>query len=72
MPVFEYKARDRSGKLISATMEAASQRDVAVALREKGYFITDIRTPKGGLNATPVCPWCSRWRSCSCRPRSRA
>jgi type IV pilus assembly protein PilC len=51
MPVFEYKARDRSGKMITATMEAASQRDVAVALREKGYFITEIRTPKGGLNA---------------------
>ena len=37
MPVFEYKARDRTGKLIAATMEAASERDVAASLRQKGY-----------------------------------
>jgi len=51
MPVFEYKARDRSGKLIAATMEAGSERDVATALRQKGYFISEIKSPKGGLSA---------------------
>lgn len=51
MPVFEYKARDRSGKLIAATMEAGSERDVATALRQKGYFISEIKAPKGGLSA---------------------
>jgi type IV pilus assembly protein PilC len=50
MPVFEYKARDRSGKLVTATMEATSQRDVAAALRDKGYFISEIKAPKGGIN----------------------
>ncbi len=51
MPVFEYKARDRSGKLIAATMEAGSERDVAASLRQKGYFISEIKAPKGGLSA---------------------
>ncbi len=51
MPVFEYKARDRSGKLVTATMEATSQRDVAAALRDKGYFISEIKAPRGGINA---------------------
>ncbi len=51
MPVFEYKARDRSGKVITASVEAASQRDVAVMLRDKGYFISEIKAPKGGMNA---------------------
>ncbi len=51
MPVFEYKARDRTGKVIAATMEAASQRDVAASLRDKGYFISEIKTPRAGLRA---------------------
>ena len=51
MPVFEYKARDRTGKLIAATMEAGSERDVAASLRQKGYFISEIKAPKQGLNA---------------------
>ena len=49
MPVFEYKARDRQGNLIAATMEAANQRDVAASLRDKGYFISEIKSPKSGL-----------------------
>ncbi len=51
MPVFEYKARDRTGKVIAATMEAASQRDVAASLRDKGYFISEIKAPRAGLRA---------------------
>lgn len=51
MPLFEYKARDRSGKVVTASVEAASQRDVAVMLRDKGYFISEIKVPKGGMSA---------------------
>lgn len=51
MAIFEYKVRDRSGKLITGTTEAVSQRDVAAALRQKGYFITEIKSPKAGLQA---------------------
>lgn len=49
MAVFEYKVRDRSGKVITGTTEALSERDVATALRQKGYFVTEIKAPKAGL-----------------------
>jgi type IV pilus assembly protein PilC len=51
MPTYSYTARDRSGKVLSATMEAASQREVAAALRDKGLFVGEIKEPKKGLNA---------------------
>lgn len=51
MPTYAYKARDRSGKLVEAMMEAASQGDVAAALREKGLIPTEIALPKTGINA---------------------
>ena len=68
MPVFEYKVRDRSGKTIAATMEAASQRDVAAALRDKGYFISEIKTPKTGLNADIKLP---KWLDIGSKPGMR-
>ncbi len=49
MPTYAYKARDRSGKLVEAVMEAATQRDVAANLREKGLIPTEITLPKTGL-----------------------
>ena len=49
MPAYTYKARDRSGKLIEAVMEAATQRDVASNLRERGLVPTEITLPKTGL-----------------------
>ena len=52
MPTYEYVARDNLGKALSGQMEAASQRDVAAALREKGAVaITKITEPKKGINA---------------------
>jgi type IV pilus assembly protein PilC len=68
MPVYEYKVRDRSGKVISATMEAASQRDVAASLRDKGYFISEIKAPKSGLNAEIKLP---KWLDIGSRPGLR-
>jgi type IV pilus assembly protein PilC len=68
MPVFEYKARDRTGKMVSATMEAASQRDVAASLREKGFFISEIKAPKSGLNADIKLP---KWLDIGSKPNSR-
>ncbi len=68
MPVFEYKVRDRSGKTISATMEAASQRDVASNLREKGYFISEIKAPGAGLKADIKLP---KWMDIGSKPNTR-
>ena len=49
MPTYTYTARDRSGRVQTATMEAASQRDVAAALRDKGLFVSEIKAPRSGL-----------------------
>lgn len=68
MPVFEYKVRDRSGKLVAATMEASSQRDVAESLREKGYFITEIKVPGKGMNADIALP---AWLDIGSKPNLR-
>ncbi|HEX7039875.1 MAG TPA: type II secretion system F family protein [Trueperaceae bacterium] len=68
MPVYEYKARDRTGKLIAATMEAASERDVAASLRQKGYFISEIKAPKSGLNAEIRLP---KWLDIGSVPNTR-
>lgn len=52
MPVYEYTVKDRTGKPIVATMEAATPAEVAKSLREKGYFITKIESEGGsGLKA---------------------
>lgn len=51
MPAYAYKARDRSGKLVEAVMEAATSRDVAANLREKGLIPTEIALPKTGMQA---------------------
>jgi type IV pilus assembly protein PilC len=56
MPTYSYTARDRSGKVLSATMEAGSQREVAAALRDKGLFVGEIKEPKKGLNADVKMP----------------
>ncbi len=68
MPAYEYKARDRTGKVITASMEAASQRDVAAALRDKGLIPTEIKVPKGGLNADIKLP---AWLDIGSKPNMR-
>ncbi len=68
MAVFEYKVRDRSGKVITGTTEAASQRDVANALRQKGYFVTEIKAPKSGLQADIKLP---KWLDFGSMPNVR-
>ncbi len=50
MPVYTYRARDRSGKVVTATMEAATEREVAASLRDKGMFVSEIKPPARGLN----------------------
>ena len=68
MPAYEYRARDRTGKVITASMEAASQRDVATALRDKGLIPTEIKAPKSGLNADIKLP---AWLDIGSKPNAR-
>jgi type IV pilus assembly protein PilC len=61
MPTYTYRARDRSGNVVMATMDAGSQREVAMALREKGMFVAEIKEPKTGLQMDIKMPaWLNR------------
>jgi type IV pilus assembly protein PilC len=51
MAMYQYTVRDKSGKLISSSMEAESRRAVVDALREKGYYIAEIKEPGSGFGA---------------------
>lgn len=42
MPVFTYRAKDRSGKLINGTVDAADTHSAASVVREMGYWPLDI------------------------------
>jgi len=49
MPIYHYRARDRQGRAIASTIEATDIRTATRILREKGYFITEIKEPGKGL-----------------------
>ncbi len=51
MPIYHYRARDRQGRTIAATIEAADVRAAARVLRDKGYYVTEIKEPGKGLQA---------------------
>ena len=51
MPTYQYKARDRQGRLINSVIEADDMRTAARTLREKGLFIAEIKEPGKGLQA---------------------
>jgi type II secretory pathway component PulF len=46
MPNYFYKVRDTLGTVQEGTIEANSERDAAIALRVRGYFITAITEEK--------------------------
>jgi len=46
MAVFSYKARDKSGKLVSGKGQAESNQDLAEKLMQKGYLPTNIELEK--------------------------
>lgn len=56
MTLFEYKVRDRDGRVLKASMEAETERDVAVALRQRGFFISEIKPAKTGLQRDVALP----------------
>lgn len=56
MPVYEYRVRDRSGKILKSSMEAETPAQVRDALRAKNLMIVEIKAPKTGLNADVKIP----------------
>ena len=56
MAVFEYRVRDRSGKILTSSMEAETMSQVRDLLRAKNMMIVEIKPPKAGLNADVKIP----------------
>ncbi len=50
MPIFTYRVRDVTGKIILSTMEADTSKAVRDKLREKNLLIVSITEPKTGIN----------------------
>ncbi len=49
MPVYHYRARDRHGRTVAAVIEASDVRSAVRILREKGFYVTEIKEPPRGL-----------------------
>ena len=60
MPLYHYRAKDRQGRSIAATIEAEDLRSAARALREKGYFISELKEPGKGLQKEISIPMLER------------
>jgi type IV pilus assembly protein PilC len=60
MPSFNYKARDREGRLIAAVIEAEDLRAAARSLRDRGFFVAEIKEQGRGLQAEVKLPGLER------------
>ncbi|RIH90962.1 Type II secretion system protein F [Calidithermus terrae] len=60
MPSFNYKARDREGRVIAAVIEAEDIRTAARSLRDKGFFVAEIKEQGRGLQADVKLPGLDR------------
>ncbi|WP_288403815.1 type II secretion system F family protein [uncultured Deinococcus sp.] len=56
MPVFEYRVRDTSGKVLKSQMEAETIGQVRDALRAKNLMIVEVKPPRTGMNADVKIP----------------
>ncbi|MBU1045160.1 MAG: type II secretion system F family protein [Candidatus Omnitrophica bacterium] len=54
MPVFEYKAREAQGKLLSGKLDAPNRSIVADKLRQMGYFVVSIKEDRVQQSALDV------------------
>ena len=57
---FEYKVRDRAGKMTTGKLEAENQTQVASKLKSMGYAPVSITQANGGLNKELTIPGLSR------------
>src|SRR5215470_5503650 len=53
MPVYEYNARNRSGKLHTGTLNAESERDLRDALRGEELFLSNFKVRYDLTSVTP-------------------
>lgn len=50
MPVYQYRAKDRSGKTLKSQMEAENERQVSEILKSKDLTIIEIKPPATGMS----------------------
>ena len=43
MEIFEYKVKDKQGKIVQDIIESTSRKDAAVSLRDQGYQVLTVR-----------------------------
>ncbi|MGQ9510422.1 MAG: type II secretion system F family protein [Thermaceae bacterium] len=60
MPVYQYKARDRQGRVVVDAIEAEDLRSAARLLRDRGFYVTEIKEPGRGLKAEVRIPLLER------------
>jgi type II secretory pathway component PulF len=48
MSKYNYRARDKSGQLVTGTVESGNEYEVAASLKDAGYSVIEI-TPQAGL-----------------------
>ena len=46
MANYSYKARDDAGKLVKGVMSAENELDLAIRLRNMGYFLTSVKSTR--------------------------
>lgn len=49
MNKYKYKARDKSGKLLTGEVEASNESTAARLVRERGYILVDLRLASSGI-----------------------
>ncbi len=55
MPLYNYRARDRAGELISGALEGVDERAVAASLDKLGYSVVEITAQKtGGISLASI------------------
>ena len=58
MNTFNYRAKDKLGKVVLGQIEAVDDRQAAVMLRNRGLFVVDIKIRSGLLEAaTAIQGW---------------
>ena len=49
MPIYQYKARDEEGRLISGRMDASGEKELEKRLEDSGFFLVKFSLEKGNL-----------------------
>ncbi|HEY3285240.1 MAG TPA: type II secretion system F family protein [Armatimonadota bacterium] len=54
MPLFQYQAKDRSGRTVSGTVDATNRREAAAILQDQGFYPTRVESRQAGPATTTL------------------